>query len=303
MVTLGAIALAVAGHHNDLSVQRITASLLLLPQAEDPIVGVAWTLEHEVLFYAVFAVTIINIRVGLSVCCAWLLLMVIGAIVPMPGMLLAFLASPYHFDFFLGIASAALVLSAKVPMPRFVASFGLVVFLAAGVADDTGAILWSGLLDKALFGLGSCLLIAGVAAAEREGTLRFGRVAEFFGGMSYSLYLVHTTFIGLVAHVLMSVSLIHDFPGSVVATFCIVVAVSGAAAVYAFIEKPMLVKLQNIRKKSGQRIPRVRSIRHSLFRQLAEDFPVQDGLRAKQSFAQELAAVQGIWTIRLHRNG
>src|SRR5665213_484275 len=51
VVTLGAIALAVAGHHNDISVQRITASFFLLPQAEDPIVGVAWTLEHEVLFY------------------------------------------------------------------------------------------------------------------------------------------------------------------------------------------------------------------------------------------------------------
>jgi exopolysaccharide production protein ExoZ len=42
------------GMPGEREVSRIVASALLIPYPQEPIVGVAWILEHEVLFYATF---------------------------------------------------------------------------------------------------------------------------------------------------------------------------------------------------------------------------------------------------------
>ena len=42
----------------------IIASLLLLPHGQDPLLGVGWTLEHEMLFYLAFAAAIASRRLG-----------------------------------------------------------------------------------------------------------------------------------------------------------------------------------------------------------------------------------------------
>jgi peptidoglycan/LPS O-acetylase OafA/YrhL len=99
-------------------------------------------------------------------------------------------------------------------------------------------------------------VIAGLAAAERRGLLSFGRTAEFVGGMSYSLYLVHPIFIGLTAHALMNASIIHHLPELGVAALCVVAALTGAAGIYVLIEKPMLAWLQSIGRATR---PRLRS--------------------------------------------
>jgi peptidoglycan/LPS O-acetylase OafA/YrhL len=246
LVTLLAIGMAIAGHHTDLTVWRVVASLSLLPQADDPIVGVAWTLEHEVIFYGVFAALILNARIGVMLCAAWLVLVFVSLMVSLPGVVLPFLASAYHLDFFLGMASAWLVLQDHVPLPRLLALIGVSLFVLTGVAENSGYIVSSGLADQMFFGFGSSALITGIATAERRGAVHFGRTAEFFGGMSYSLYLVHTTFIGLTAHVLMSSKIIQFMPGPIVALLCIAVALVGGAALYALIERPLLASLQKL---------------------------------------------------------
>ena len=45
-------------------VREILSNLLLLPQSEDKIVGGAWTLVYEIVFYCVFAIAICNRLVG-----------------------------------------------------------------------------------------------------------------------------------------------------------------------------------------------------------------------------------------------
>ena len=44
---------------------HLVASLLLLPHGQDPLLGVGWTLEHEMLFYLAFALAIASRRLGL----------------------------------------------------------------------------------------------------------------------------------------------------------------------------------------------------------------------------------------------
>lgn len=43
---------------------HVAASLLLIPHNQEPVLGVAWTLEHEMLFYLAFGVAILSRRLG-----------------------------------------------------------------------------------------------------------------------------------------------------------------------------------------------------------------------------------------------
>ena len=56
------VALSLLSVHRDerFAPVHIVASLLLLPHGREPLLAVAWTLEHEMLFYCVFALALIR---------------------------------------------------------------------------------------------------------------------------------------------------------------------------------------------------------------------------------------------------
>lgn len=54
-----------------LAPDAIAASALLLPQTLTPLVNVTWTLTYEVAFYALFALAIVNRRVGFGLFALW----------------------------------------------------------------------------------------------------------------------------------------------------------------------------------------------------------------------------------------
>src|SRR5690242_6793447 len=50
---------------------RLFLSFLLLPQSGYPLVSVAWSLQHEMLFYVLFGVMILNRRLGFALLVIW----------------------------------------------------------------------------------------------------------------------------------------------------------------------------------------------------------------------------------------
>ena len=73
----------------------------LLPSSGE--VGVAWTLQHEILFYLIFSVAILHRRIGIAVFGVWFAL--IGACsvfgyAPEGSALLLKLVSPFNLEFF-----------------------------------------------------------------------------------------------------------------------------------------------------------------------------------------------------------
>jgi peptidoglycan/LPS O-acetylase OafA/YrhL len=52
---------------------ELVLSATLLPLNQEPLLGVAWTLLHEIVFYALFALLIVHRGVGFAVLGAWLL--------------------------------------------------------------------------------------------------------------------------------------------------------------------------------------------------------------------------------------
>jgi exopolysaccharide production protein ExoZ len=168
---------------------HIVTSILLIPMPENPILDVAWTLRHEVLFYAVFGLLLLNRRLGMLVAgiglagtLAWML----TGSEAFPG---RFFFSAANLLFLMGIAAAWLV-RRPVRAPWLLLVLGVGLFLATGLRDAVfgGAGPYLRLLG---FGLGSMLGIIGAVALESSGRLTVHRVWARLGDASYSLYLIH----------------------------------------------------------------------------------------------------------------
>lgn len=167
-------------------------------------VPVSWTMRYEMLFYAIFAVCIVNRDLGRAVMAGWLGWIVIGPIMK-PLSPVAWFIEPLNLLFLVGLCVAAL-------QDRW-ASLGDVAknrigwsCLVAGVLSFglTGAVCWwmPPPVDAwprdpvAIIGFGgssALLLMASLAPAVNEWCARV-RVLGLIGNASYSIYLTHIQF-------------------------------------------------------------------------------------------------------------
>jgi exopolysaccharide production protein ExoZ len=235
-------------HHDSaalLAPGHVLMSLLLLPHGQDPVVSVAWTLEHEMLFYGMFALAILSRRLGIAVFGAWAALIVAGLVVPLGG-LPGFVASSYHLQFFMGIATARLVLGGRLRAPLPLAVAGAAAFLGVGLAEDAGLVAWAGVASQILFGLSAAAVVAGIASAEQRGLIRFGAAGAFFGATSYALYLIQIPVIGLVIRALYVGHVIRLAPAWATMLACALAAFVAAALLYQYVERPIMAAIRRI---------------------------------------------------------
>src|SRR5262245_3827030 len=177
----------------------IVASYLCLPLPGWPVLDVAWTLEHEALFYALFLVPILLGRGAWRVLlAAWLALIVLvlagGA---PPSFPVSFLASPLNAEFLLGIA-ACIACQRLALAPRRAAGllalglalggFGFWLYTFARTSEEKSV--------RLVLAVGLTLVIVASVALERAGRLRAPRVLKALGDASYSLYLWHGFVVG-----------------------------------------------------------------------------------------------------------
>lgn len=186
---------------------NIVASYTLLPQFGDPLLNVTWTLKYEVFFYAMFALLIVNRRLGLVLMILWQLLVALAAlsVVKVPG-LAGFYLKPFCLEFGVGMLCAASVgLAARRPLLQNSAAqwvillSGVGLFIAGMTAGhDAGrSVLYCG--------IGSGLIITGLVLLEDHTRIRVPWLLTRIGGASYSVYLVHFSVITLIAALLVRV--------------------------------------------------------------------------------------------------
>jgi exopolysaccharide production protein ExoZ len=162
----------------------VLTSLTLLPDNQPPALSVAWTLVHELIFYAIYALWFVHRRVFRVVMVAWA-----GAILHvwmtetrLPPAAAYFLA-PVNLCFFVGVATYHL--SRRIRLRAWaVLAAGLAGSVLAGsqaIADTPQHIVL-----VAGFGL---LVIAGTSAAASRWSVWPPLVT--LGAASYAVYLVH----------------------------------------------------------------------------------------------------------------
>ena len=235
---------------------NILSSLFFFPYVAEPglalrpILGVGWTLNHEMMFYALFACSLIfNRRQGLLIVTGTLITLVaLGAIVkPLsdtqtPTTVITFLCNPIMLLFAAGVLLGMAWKRFKIERFRF--RFGG----AASVAAMVSTVLVSSIfVDQVPWPISwqsgfwaASIIIVALTLIARPATRRPAtfELLERLGDASYSIYLFHFMIIAAWSKLVFAVFGATGWATFVCSVF--VVAVAGGWLVHVCVERPLL---------------------------------------------------------------
>ena len=258
----------------DEGVAHLVKSFFLLPQAEHPVLGVGWTLVHEMYFYVVFALVILAVpaRLRLFALCAWGVIVTAGSVAGLSDKtaktLVELVFYPMSLQFLLGALTAYAVKAGWRKIAPVTALVGFVSLMAVFVTfnfktggpmlapldlQDPSAVTlgWGRTL---LFGVPAALLIHGMVCLELE--KGFGRfipnLAVSIGDWSYALYLCHILVLSTVARLYFPIvgnfeTSIWDNVGFLILASVVAIMVSWVT--YELIERPIIKWYQKMRTR------------------------------------------------------
>jgi peptidoglycan/LPS O-acetylase OafA/YrhL len=212
-------------------------SAALLPYPAAPVLGVAWTLVHEIFFYLLFSLLILCGRRLL-----WLIPVWIGLILFTE---LSFAEKPFPFsiffnafnlEFIIGGLAAVALRRWRIPSPRVLAIVGFCAFCLLTATQP--AFLQVSLLARLAYGCSVFLGIVGVVEWERSGGLKVNRALTLLGTSSYAIYLVHGVALSIVIQIafrLIGPALKPELMFGAL----IVIAVAAGIAFHYMVEKPL----------------------------------------------------------------
>ncbi|CAN5160371.1 acyltransferase [soil metagenome] len=238
------------GAHYDLSPGPRVLDGLLLPFDGDPLLGQSWTLRNEIVFYAVFAAAILNVRLGIILFLLWQCLSLASVSMgPLSGYAKPFL-SIFNVGFAAGMAVAWLSDRITLPRPGWIALLGIAGILVcmtveAWIGHDIPAeFLPLGEATSPLLYIGfASLTVLGMTGWERSGTLPFPALLSLLGGCSYVLYLVHGILISILIR-LFAITPLDAIPHALAFLLMIAISIAAAIAMHLYIEKPVMARLR-----------------------------------------------------------
>lgn len=229
-------------------------SLLLLPQDQPggvgaPVVGAAWSLQYEMVFYAFVACLVLSR--WLAVVLAGLFLINFGSChigneCDFPR---AFFANTWMLLFALGVGTAYLSRSFRFRRPVVMAWIGGAAFVIVAGLEllARSEPMLDPMLDpmltnhKMIYGLLSSLVILALVNAEDSGAMKAGNSwLSMLGDASYVLYLIHYPVISVLCKVLVAVG-VYGTLGAVfsfVLMFCL--CIMAALVFHMYVERPLL---------------------------------------------------------------
>lgn len=242
---------------------HLLKSALLFPQSVHPVLGVGWTLVHEIYFYIAFAILLLLVpqRFRLMGILAWAAVVIIGAIVTVPVGHVSTLAQlavfPMTLEFIAGalIAYAVRAGARDYALPLLV--FGLLSYIGIFVSFNfnygegllaalnlplptTFALGWGRTI---LFGLPAAAILYGLVSLELQHGLQrvIPNFAVRLGDWSYALYLSHILVVSAVGRLFFPV-FGNDgmFDNAVFLLIAAAAAIAASGLTYHFFERPLL---------------------------------------------------------------
>jgi peptidoglycan/LPS O-acetylase OafA/YrhL len=244
---------ALAVHAFRLDAWYVAASFLFLPVANGdgelmPVLPVGWTLDFEMLFYAIVAVSIYLAANTRSFAAVILVPLALASFfLPADAPALLHFADSIVIEFLYGTIVAEMALrgrSLPIPVVPIALAIGLVVpFL------DWESIRSDGYLSQVRFlywGVPGALLLWAAVSLERRIDFARWTVPLVAGDASYVTYLSHGFLTALIATILVKLSLFSAI-GSAGSAIMAVVACTGLGiAIHLTVEKPMLSYLSRV---------------------------------------------------------
>ena len=252
IASLITLAMGLAGSAGWPTLLNAFTSITLFPFAGEPIVGVAWTLQFEMLFYITFGLCIFNRRLGLAAGLLWLLAVMAQIVTGGIGETAGLLVSPYCLQFLAGVLVAHGIRRARQSAPGFVLPLGLILMLLAILAEDSGMMNGYANIARLYYGLPSMLIVLGAATVSQRKTIRPGRLLMALSSASYSIYLFQFVFIGAVWQIWLRVPFLRGLPELAAFAVLSLAAITGGVFVSRTCEYPLL---RLIRQRAGSARP------------------------------------------------
>lgn len=218
--------------------------------ATAPPLTVAWSLFHEIAFYLLFSVLLLNRRTGVA--CFAIMGMVCLALYqyPMPDERTPFrvYTSAYNIYFLLGMGGYWLYKRG---------GSGVVETVLGAIVSLAGAVAVRHFQEQGLLVLvsGFALLIAGLGKLEHTGRVVVPRWLVLVGNASYSLYLIHEQIQGLVLKACIKLGVYQALGPGVCYLLAMLGCVVAGVIAYKLIEEPLLAALRRWEKRRNAAAP------------------------------------------------
>jgi len=218
-------------------------SLIRFTDAGPPIPP-AWTLFHEVAFYALFSLLILNVRLGVAVLVLWACACAVFWQFPMAEGRTPFnvYTAGYNLFFLFGMGAYWLYRRGGRGIVEF--SAGVVVTIAAAITLDLPY-----KLSYLALVLGFALLVAGATKMELAGYIKVPGFLNYIGNASYTIYLTHLAIQGLLLKIAMASGLYRAVGAHATYLLVLSATIATGCLVYALIERPVITWLQRRHKK------------------------------------------------------
>lgn len=206
----------------------------------DRTMGVVWTLEHEIVFYFMFATLLLNKHLGVTVLATWFVAIIYVNFVIDSTFATSFFLSTYNLGFFIGLAVAQLLyVNKEFLSARLLLVFGVLSYIVVSVIDINGFYDLSQQTRRFMFeGAGAAIIIGGVYTERRMGFTRFW-IAKAVGKASFSIYLTHLIFNVLIYNVMKEIGVLQYMNCFVSASICVATSVVGGCILSKYIEVPL----------------------------------------------------------------
>lgn len=234
-------AMSILAHGSLPSIAQSFWSVTLLPSAQPLILGIAWTLRHEVTFYLIFCILLLNRTIGLFAFAIWFVLSLLGTVgyLDEGSWLPPTLHSSYNIEFFLGMAAAYLARNRTFASPGRIIAAGVIMFAAAALAEDVGWMDGYANSARIFYGVPAAVIVLGLATL-RGVVVSIPSLLRTLGKSSYSIYLAQYLFIGIVWKTWLALGLDHHLPHTASFPLLAFSAIAGGIAFSRWIEYPLI---------------------------------------------------------------
>ena len=212
-----------------------------------PPLAPAWSLFHEVVFYLVFSLLILNLRWGLLAFALF-----VGAGLFLQELTteghrtpLSVYGSVYNIFFAFGMVAYKLYTRDGKGLLELVSGVLLVwaaFWLAPG--DDS-------LARPVMVGLGFALLLAGITKFERAGYISVPKFFVYLGDASYSIYLIQIPVMGAVLKLMRKAQEYTELSPYVVYVIVLIATTAAGCCAYSLIERRIMSQLRRREKRAG----------------------------------------------------
>lgn len=243
LLTTAARLVAGSGLSFDMGIGDLWGTVFLVMGGGEPkYLGVAWSLQYEILFYVLFCVLLVNRRLGCAAFALWGLCVfgvAIGAIdwVKPFGMW-----HPHCLQFLFGVAVGFVARRQSVTLFYGALPLALLAFVLAVLFEGMGPFGEHSSMGRIVVGLASALILLVLVSLEQQRAIHTPAWLAGLGAVSYSIYLGHGVFLNLTYSVLLKLGLYHVLPEVVVYGAAIVVALGGTVLIGYKVELPLVEK-------------------------------------------------------------